>query len=34
LAGLWVFLSMQEVLDCYSTEERAALQETAQSFLF
>jgi hypothetical protein len=34
LAGLWVFLSMQEVLDCYSTEELAALQETAKSFLF
>jgi hypothetical protein len=33
LAGLWVFLSMQEVLDCYSTEELAALQETAQNFL-
>ena len=33
LAGLWVFLSMQEVLDCYSPEELGALQETAQSFL-
>ncbi|MDO9169661.1 MAG: hypothetical protein Q7U18_11340 [Methylobacter sp.] len=33
LAGLWVFLSMQEVLECYSSEELAALQETAQSFL-
>ena len=33
LAGLWVFLSMQEVLDCYSPEELAALQETAQDFL-
>jgi len=33
LAGLWVFLSMQEVLGCYSSEELAALQETAQSFL-
>ena len=33
LAGLWVFLSMQEVLDCYSPEEFAALQETARNFL-
>jgi len=33
LAGLWVFLSMQEVLDGYSYEELAALQETAQDFL-
>lgn len=33
LAGLWVFLSMQEVLDRYSSEELAALQETAQNFL-
>ncbi len=33
LAGLWVFLSMQEVLGCYSSEELAALQETAQRFL-
>ena len=33
LAGLWVFLSMQEVLDCYSPDELVALQETAQNFL-
>jgi len=33
LAGLWVFLSMQEVLGCYSPEEIATLQETAQDFL-
>jgi len=33
LAGLWVFLSMQEVLNCYSPEELAALQETARNFL-
>jgi len=33
LAGLWVFLSMQEVLNCYSPEELATLQETAQDFL-
>ena len=33
LAGLWVFLSMQEVLDCYSPKELGTLQETAQSFL-
>ena len=32
LAGLWVFLSMQEVLDCYPPEELAALRETAQNF--
>jgi len=32
LSGLWVFLSMQEVLDCYSTEELADLRETAQDF--
>lgn len=33
LAGLWLFLSMQEVLNCYSTEDLATLQETAQDFL-
>ena len=33
LAGLGIFLSMQEVLDCHSSEELAALQETAQDFL-
>jgi hypothetical protein len=33
LAGLWILLSMQEVLDCYSPQELAALQKTAQSFL-
>lgn len=33
LAGLWVFLSMQEVLNCYSSEELTALQETARNFL-
>jgi len=32
LSGLWVFLSMQEVLDCYSSEELADLRETAQDF--
>jgi hypothetical protein len=32
LAGLWVFLSMQELLDCYPPEELAALRETAQNF--
>ena len=33
LAGLWVFISMQEVLNCYSPEELAILHETAQDFL-
>jgi len=33
LAGLWVFLSMQEVFDSYSSEELEALRETAQNFL-
>jgi hypothetical protein len=33
LAGLWVFISMQEVLNCYSSEELAALHKTAQDFL-
>lgn len=33
LSGLWVFLSMQEVLSDYSSEELAVLQETAQDFL-
>ncbi|MEI6336620.1 MAG: transposase [Methylococcaceae bacterium] len=33
LAGLWVFISMQEVLDFYSPEEIAALHETARNFL-
>jgi len=33
LAGLWVFLSMQEVLNCYSPEEFAVFQETAENFL-
>ncbi len=33
LSGLWIFLSMQEVLSCYSSEELAVLQETAQDFL-
>jgi hypothetical protein len=33
LAGLWIFLSMLEVLDCYSPEELAVLQKTAQNFL-
>jgi len=33
LAGLWIFLSMQEILDSYSPEEIAALQKTARDFL-
>lgn len=33
LAGLWVFLSLQEVLESYSPEELAALRETARDFL-
>jgi hypothetical protein len=33
LAGLWVFLSLQEVLESYSPEELAALRETAWDFL-
>jgi hypothetical protein len=33
LAGLWVLFSIQEVLDCYSPEDLATLQETAQNFL-
>ena len=33
LAGLWIFLSMQEILDSYSPEEIAALQKTARYFL-
>lgn len=32
LAGLWVFLSMQEVLQTYSAEELHALKTTAQRF--
>jgi hypothetical protein len=33
LAGLWVFLSMLEVLESYSSEELATLRETARNFL-
>lgn len=33
LSGLWVFLSMQEVLGCYSSDELADLQKTGQDFL-
>jgi len=32
LAGLWVYLSMQEVLSSYSSEELSIFQETAQDF--
>ena len=32
LAGLWVYLSMQEVLGSYSSEELSIFQETAQDF--
>ena len=33
LAGLWVFLSMQEIMDAYSPEELSQLKTTAQQFL-
>ena len=33
LAGLWVFLSMQEVMEAYSPEELRQLKTTAQQFL-
>lgn len=33
LAGLWVYLSMQEVLQAYSVQELAALKTTAKKFL-
>jgi len=32
LAGLWVFLSMLEVMESYSLEELAVLRKTASSF--
>lgn len=32
LAGLWVYLSMLEVIDSYSPEELAVLRKTAKSF--
>jgi hypothetical protein len=32
LAGLWVFLSMREVMESYSLEELAILRKTASSF--
>ena len=33
LAGLWVFLSILEILEAYSQEELENLKETAQQFL-
>lgn len=33
LAGLWVFLSMLEIMDAYSQEELDSLKQTAQQFL-
>ena len=33
LAGLWVYLSMLEVMDSYSPEELAVLRKTAKIFL-
>ncbi|MBE0469422.1 MAG: hypothetical protein IBX55_07955 [Methyloprofundus sp.] len=32
LSGLWVFLSMQEVLDYYFSDQLAELRETAKDF--
>ncbi|MFI3217794.1 MAG: hypothetical protein QX189_01570 [Methylococcales bacterium] len=32
LAGLWVYLSMLEVLERYSPEELAVLHKTAKTF--
>ena len=33
LAGLWVFLSMLEIMEAYSQEELGNLKATAQQFL-
>lgn len=33
LAGLWVFLSMLEIMEAYSPEELDSLKQTAQQFL-
>jgi len=33
LAGLWVFLSMLEIMEAYSKEELDSLKATAQQFL-
>ena len=33
LAGLWVFLSMLEIMEAYSQEELDSLKQTAQQFL-
>lgn len=33
LAGLWVFLSMLEIMDAYSPEELSGLKQTARQFL-
>ena len=33
LAGLWVFLSMLEIMEAYSQEELDSLKATAQQFL-
>ena len=32
LAGLWVFLSMLEMMESYSPEDLAVLRKTAKSF--
>jgi hypothetical protein len=33
LAGLWVFLSMLEIMEAYSQEELDSLKATAQQFI-
>jgi hypothetical protein len=33
LAGLWVFLSMLEIMDSYSEQELTSLKLSAQQFL-
>ena len=33
LAGLWVFLSMLEIMEAYSQEEQGRLEATARQFL-
>jgi len=33
LAGLWVFLSMLEIMEAYSQDELGSLKATAQQFL-
>ncbi len=33
LAGLWVFLSMLEIMEAYSQEELDSLKQTARQFL-